>query len=54
MKRMLLIALAKVIKKDPTTSMRRYTNELKVHEKTMWTAIKQDLSPHHNPHDYAI
>ena len=31
--------------KDPATSIRKYANELKVHEKTVWTAIKQDLKP---------
>ena len=48
-----LTALAMAIKKDPT-SIRKYTNELKVHEKTVRTAIKQDLSPYLNPLDYAI
>ena len=38
-------ALAKVIKKDLPTSIRKYANELKVHEKTLKTAIKQDLIP---------
>ena len=42
------------IKKDPTTSMRKHINELKVHKKTVRTAIKQDLSPDFNPLDYAI
>ena len=37
------------IKKDPTTSIRKHANELKVHEKTVRTAIKQDLNPDHNP-----
>ena len=50
-----LTALATVIKKkDPTTSIRKHANELKVHEKTIRTAIKQDLSPDRNPLDYAI
>ena len=49
-----LTALTSVIKKDPTTSIRKHANELKVHEKTVRTAIKQDLSPDHNPLDYAI
>ena len=40
-----LTALSTAIKKDPTTSIRKHTMELKVHEKTMRTAIKQDLSP---------
>ena len=40
-----LTALASPIKKDPTLSIRKHANELKIHEKTVWTAIKQDLSP---------
>ena len=36
------------IKKDPTTSIREHVNELKVQEKTLETAIKQDLSTDHN------
>ena len=40
-----LTALAIVIKKDPTTSIRKRVNELKVFEKTVTTAIKHDLSP---------
>ena len=43
-----------MVKKDPTTSIRKHANELKVHEKTMKTSIKQDLSPDFNPLDYAI
>ena len=43
-----------VIKKDPTTSIRKHAHELKVHEKTMMTAIKQELSPDLKPLDYAI
>ena len=32
--------------KDPTTSIRKYANELKVHEKTVRTAVKSlDLKP---------
>ena len=42
------------IKKDPTMSIRKLTNELKVHKKTVRIAIKQDLSPDINPLDYAI
>ena len=42
------------IKKDPTTSIKKHTNELKVHEKTVRTAIKQDLSLDLYPLDYAI
>ena len=40
-----LTAFATAIKKDPTMSVRKHTNELKVLEKTVRTAIKQDLSP---------
>ena len=42
------------IKKDLTTSIRKHANELKVHEKTVRTAITQDLSLNLNPLDYAI
>ena len=49
-----LTALATAIKKDPTTSIRRHTNKLKVQEKTVRTGIKQNLSPDLNPLDYAI
>ena len=41
-----------VIKKDPTKSIRKHTNVLKVHEKTVRTAIKQDLSSDFNSFDY--
>ena len=50
----LLTAFATVIKKDPTTSIRMFADELKVHEKTVKTAIKQRLSPDFNPLDYTI
>ena len=40
-----LIALVTAIKKDPTSSIIKHVNELKVHEKTVRTAIKQDLTP---------
>ena len=50
----LLTALAAVIKKNPSTTIRKHANELKVHEKTMRTAIKQDLSPELKPLDYAM
>ena len=42
------------IKKDPTTSIRKHANELEVHEKTVRTAIKQDLSPGLKPLYYTI
>ena len=43
-----------VIKKDHSTSIRKHANELKVHEKTVRTAIKLVVSPDINPLDYAI
>ena len=46
-----LTALATAIKKDPSTSIRKHANELKVGKKTVRTAIKQDLSPNLNPLD---
>ena len=49
-----LTGLATAIKKDLTTSIRKHANELKVHEKTVRTAIKQDLRPNLNLLDYAI
>ena len=52
-KQVYLTVLATVIK-DTTTSIRKYTNELKFHEKTVRTAIKQDLSPDLNSPDYAL
>ena len=44
-----LTGLATVIKKDPTTSIRKQTDQLKDNKKTVRIAIKQDLSPHLNP-----
>ena len=38
-----------VIKKDPTMSIRKHANEMKVHKKTVRIAIKQDLSSDLNP-----
>ena len=49
-----LTALATAIKRDPTTSIRKHANELKVHEKTVRTAIKQDLCPDVKPLDYSV
>ena len=46
--------LAKTIKKDSTTSIRKNANESKIHEKTVRTAIKQNLISDRNPLDYAI
>ena len=40
-----LTAFATAIKKDTTTSIRKYAYELKVHEETVKTAIKQHFSP---------
>ena len=44
-----LTVITTTIKKDPTTLIRKHKNELKVLKKTVKTAIKQDLSPDHNP-----
>ena len=49
-----LIALTMVIKKGPTTSIRKHTKKLKVHETIVRTAIKQDLSPGLNSLDDAV
>ena len=38
-KEIFLTALATAIKKAPVTSIRKYANELKVHEKTVKTGI---------------
>ena len=43
-----------VIKKDPTTSIKKHVYELKVHEKTVRTAIEEDSNPDLKPLDYAI
>ena len=40
--------------KDPTTTIRKYVNQLKVHEKIVSITIKQNLSPDINPLDCAI
>ena len=53
-RRPFLTALATVIKKDPTGSIRKHAKVLKVHEKTVRTAIKLDLIPDFNPVNYAI
>ena len=47
------MALATVIK-NSTTSIRKYANDLKAHEKTVRTAIRKDLSPDLNPLDFSI
>ena len=49
-----LTALTTAIKKDPTTSIRKHANELKFYDKSVRTAIKQDLSPHLDFLDYSI
>ena len=49
MKRMLLTCLVAAIKKGPTMSISKHANKLKVQEKTVKTAIKQELSPDLNP-----
>ena len=46
--------LTALIKKDPTTSIRKHANELKVQEKSEWIAIEYDLSPDRKPLDYDI
>ena len=43
-----------MIKKDPTASIRKHPSELKVHEKTVRTAIKQDICSDLKHLDYAI
>ena len=53
-KRKPLTALTMVSEKDPKRLIRKYANELKVHEKTVRTAIKKELSPDLNPLDYVI
>ena len=40
--------------KDPTKSIEKHANELKVYEKTVRMVIKQDLNPDLNSLDYAI
>ena len=47
-----LTAPAMVIKRDPTMSIRKHDNELKVYEKTVRIVIKTELSPYCNPFDY--
>ena len=53
-----LTVLATVVKNDPKTFIRKHANELKVHKKkkkkTVSSAIKQNLSPDHNPLCYTI
>ena len=49
-----LTSPATVIKKDPTMSIRKYINEMKVHEETVRTAIKEDLNPDLKPLNYAL
>ena len=49
-----LTAPATAIKKVPITSLRKHANELKAHEKTVRSTIRQDLSSDHNRLDYAM
>ena len=49
-----LNALITSIKKDPTPAIRKPSDELKFHEKTMMTAIKQVSNLDINPVYYAI
>ena len=44
-----LTALTMAIKKDPIISIKKHVNELKVYDKTVRTAMKQDLSPDLDP-----
>ena len=46
-----LTALTTVIKKDPTKSIRKHANELKVHKKKLWRQQRQDWTP---DLDYAL
>ena len=49
-----LTAVGRAIKKNPKTPKIKNANELKVLEKTLKAAIKQDFSPDRNPLDYVI
>ena len=42
------------IKRNSPTSIKKHANELKVHKKTVGTAIKQDFNQDLNPLNYAI
>ena len=54
MRKCFFTALTTVIKKDPTTSIRKHAYELKVHKKTMRTGVKSDLSLDFNCPDFAL
>ena len=43
-----------MIKKESKMSIRKHANKLKFHEKSVRTAIKENLSPDLNPLDYTI
>ena len=45
-KESILTALIMAMKKDPSTSIRKHSNGLKVHEKTVRAAIKVKVSDH--------
>ena len=45
MKRLVFTVRTTVIKKDPTTSIRKHANEVKVHKKTVRTAIETRYKP---------
>ena len=49
-----LTALTTVVKKNPKTLILKHRHELKLYEKTLRKAIKQDLSPDLKPIDYAL
>ena len=53
-KKAFLTILNVAIKKDTTMSIRKHANELKVHEKTVRTEIKQDIRLDLKLLDYAI
>ena len=42
-----LPVLVSVIKKDPTMLIRKHENQLKIHEKTVRTAILTSFKPRH-------
>ena len=53
-KKVSFTALATVIKKNLKMPIRKHASELKVHEKIVRSAIKQDLSPDLNHLDYFL
>ena len=53
-RRLFNCSFAVTIQKNLMTSIRKHSSELKVHEKTVWSEINEDLSSYFNPLDYAI